>query len=93
MSPDDEETPSEASRGCGELSLEALDRVAAARTDPSIPLDEMALAHVLLCPQCKVAVDRKVGHIRLQRELSRTGSGSGSSAGRQVPVPATATGV
>ncbi len=93
MSPDDEETPSEASRGCGELSLEALDRVAAARTDPSIPLDEMVLAHVLLCPQCKVAVDRKVGHIRLQRELSRTGSGSGSSAGRQVPDAAIATGV
>ena len=58
-------------RGCGLLSRESLEHVAQARIDHTLRPDELALAHVLLCEECRAAVDRLVVRRRLVTELAR----------------------
>ena len=58
--------------GCGLLSRDSLEHVAAARVDHRMKADELTLAHVLLCRECTEAVNRLVTHRRLVDELGRT---------------------
>jgi len=66
------EQSSKSSRlGCGLLSRESLEHVAAARIDHRMKADELTLAHVLLCRECTEGVNRLVTHRRLVEELGK----------------------
>jgi len=74
VTPDDDDFASDEPElsGCGTLSREMLRHLAAARSDPRIKVDGMAMAHAVLCRDCKQAVDRLAGHLRLRTELVRS---------------------
>ena len=72
MDPGPEPTAKPARLGCGLLSRDSLEHVAAARVDHRMKADELTLAHVLLCRECTEAVNRLVTHRRLVDELART---------------------
>ena len=68
LAPDADPIP----RGCGTLSRETLDHLAAARVDTRIRVHELTLAHVVLCRECNAAVTHLAGRHRLRAEITRS---------------------
>ena len=77
---DDTDGIPESPQGCGALSPDTLEHVAASKVDHRIRVSELTLAHIVLCRECKAAVDRLAGHRRLRAEIARAAAATLSSA-------------
>ena len=73
-------------QGCGALSRDTLEHVAASKVDQRIRVSELTLAHIVLCRECKGAVDRLAGHRRLRAEIARAAAATLSSGSVADPT-------